>query len=397
MAEEFDFIVVGKGMMGAAAGRHLARSGARVALVGPDEPADWQRHDGVFASHYDNGRITRTIDPDPVWARLARRSIERYGEIAEQSGIEFYGEVGCLLAAPAPGGENDYIGNVIDARDRLGVVAPYLDAAVLSETFPYFSFPAGYGGIFEARGAGHINPRALVKAQVAAAGKAGARIVSQEVVSICEETDGVRVETAEGQALKADRVLVAAGGFSISRKLFPRPLNLVVKGRTVLFAEVSDADLERLAAMPSLIVAGRVQDENFYLLPPVLYPDGRHYIKIGGDPTDLPMKDETAARDWFRGEGSRPAADHIARLFAEVMPSFTPVSTHIAPCVTTYTPHGYPVIGFTGGDRIAVVTGGNGTAAKSSDEIGRLGASLVLNGVLDADEYETDFAVSYRE
>ena len=33
MAETFDFIIVGKGMMGAAAARHLASSGARIALI----------------------------------------------------------------------------------------------------------------------------------------------------------------------------------------------------------------------------------------------------------------------------------------------------------------------------------------------------------------------------
>ncbi|WP_075292199.1 NAD(P)/FAD-dependent oxidoreductase [Pararhizobium arenae] len=397
MAEEFDFIVVGKGMMGAAAGRHLARSGAKVALVGPDEPSDWRRHDGVFASHYDNGRITRTIDPDPVWARLAYRSIERYADIAEQGGVEFYSEVGCLLTAKAPGGDCDYLDNVLAARDRLQVDAPYLEADAMGARFPYFEFPADFGGIFEPKGAGHINPRALVKAQVNAAEKAGARIVAQEVVALTEETNGVRVETRDGLPLKAGRVLISAGGFSISRKLFARPLDLVVLGRTVLFAEVSDADLARFASMPSLILKRDTEDQSFYMLPPVLYPDGRNYIKIGGDPTDIPMEDEAAARAWFHGEGSREAAAHMAKLIAGVMPNFNPVSTHSAPCVTTYTPHGYPFIGFTDSDRIATVTGGNGAAAKSSDEIGRLGASLVLNGVLDAQEYETDFAVSYRQ
>ena len=57
MTESFDFIVVGKGMMGAAAARHLALSGARVALIGPDEPTDWANHTGAFSSHYDNARI----------------------------------------------------------------------------------------------------------------------------------------------------------------------------------------------------------------------------------------------------------------------------------------------------------------------------------------------------
>ncbi|MDQ0320951.1 sarcosine oxidase [Pararhizobium capsulatum DSM 1112] len=397
MAEEFDFIVVGKGMMGAAAARHLALTGARIAVVGPDEPTDWAGHDGVFASHYDNGRITRTIDPDPVWARLAHRSIERYGEIAEQGGIDFYSEVGCLIAAQAPGGECRYLGDVIAARDHLQVEARYIEADALDGHFPYFHFPAAYGGIFEARGAGHINPRALVKAQVNAAEKAGVRVIAQEVVSISEEADGVRVETHDGSILKAGRVLISAGGFSISRKLFARPLDLVVLGRTVLFAEVSETELQRFVDMPSLITKGKTEDESFYLLPPLRYPDGRHYIKIGGDPTDIRMEDEAAARSWFRGEGHRPAADHMAKLLAGTMPDFKPVSTMWAPCVTTYTPHGYPFIGFTDSNRIAVLTGGNGAAAKSSDEIGRLGASLIVNGVLHAPEYETDFAVSFRE
>lgn len=83
-------------------------------------------------------------------------------------------------------------------------------------------------------------------------------------------------------------------------------------------------------------------------------------------------------------------------LLAEVMPGFKPASTHFRPCVTSFTRHGFPYIGFAGGDRIAVVTGGNGQAAKSSDEIGRLGAKLVMDGRIDDPAYETDFAVSFR-
>jgi glycine/D-amino acid oxidase-like deaminating enzyme len=72
-----------------------------------------------------------------------------------------------------------------------------------------------------------------------------------------------------------------------------------------------------------------------------------------------------------------------------------PATLKWRPCVTTFTRHGYPYIGFTGSDRIAVLTGGNGMAAKSSDEIGRLGAILIEKGQLDAPEYETDFSVCY--
>lgn len=395
MAGAFDFIIVGKGMMGTAAARHLSRSGARIALIGPDEPEDWSSHDGVFSSHYDNGRITRTIDADPVWALLARRSIERYGEIANVSGVDFHCEAGCLIAAPLPGGDDGYLDNVISARDRLGVDAPFVAEHDLADQFPWFRFPPGYGGVFEPRNAGHINPRALVRAQVALAKKAGVTIIRSEVVSIEEAGGAVAVRTVEGAAFTGGRVLIAAGGFSISKQLLARPLDLVVKARTVLFAEVAEEDVHRFASMPSLIGAAPRQDESYYLLPPIRYPDGKFYIKIGGDPSDINLADEADVRAWFRGDANRAAADHMAGLLSRAMPSFAPAAFKWSPCVTTFTRHGYPYIGFTGSGRTAVLTGGNGAAAKSSDEIGRLGAILLENGQLDAPEYETDFAVCY--
>ncbi|ACP25880.1 putative N-methyl-l-tryptophan oxidase [Sinorhizobium fredii NGR234] len=395
MSESFDFVIVGKGMMGAAAARHLSLAGARVALVGPDEPDDWANHRGVFSSHYDNARITRTIDNDPVWARLARRSIERYREIAEASGIEFYHEVGCLIAAPAPSGGFDYLDRVARARDRLGVEAPLIVGEDLAERFPWFCFPQGYAGLHEARGAGYVNPRALVRAQTIAAERLGAGVIREEVLSVAESAGSVKVSTTGGHRLRAGRVLVAAGGFSLSEALLPKPIDLSVKARTVLFAEISPDDLAGFDGMPSLIGAAPAQDQSYYLLPPVAYADGKHYIKIGGDPSDRILADEASVREWFRGGASAGAADHMRGLLADVMPGLKPVSTHFSPCVTAFTRHGYPYVGFVS-DRIAVLTGGNGQAAKSSDEIGRLGAALLANGRLDAGEYETDFAVACR-
>ena len=44
----YDVVVVGAGMLGASAARHLADGGCAVALVGEGEPADHRVHDGVF-------------------------------------------------------------------------------------------------------------------------------------------------------------------------------------------------------------------------------------------------------------------------------------------------------------------------------------------------------------
>jgi sarcosine oxidase len=389
MSEAFEAIVIGKGMMGAAAARHLAESGLRVALLGPDEPREWASHPGVFASHYDNGRITRTIDGDPDWARLARRSIERYRAIEGRSGIGFYAEVGCLIAAAAGG---DYLARVDAAADSLGVSIAHLDAETLSVRFPDFAFARHEAGIFEARDAGHVNPRAMVAAQTACAMKAGAVVISQEVTGVTETAGGVSVTTIDGTVFTAGKVLVATGGFAISEAILPRRPALHVMARTVLFAEVAEADRARLADMPSLIRNGPSEPESFYLLPPIRYPDGRTYIKIGGDPDDLVLEDERAIRAWFRSGGRSGAARHLAEHLHSVLPGFKPASTHFAPCVVTQTTTGHPYIGYAVPDRVAVLTGGNGAAAKSSDEIGRLGASLILNGRVDTEGYSQDFA-----
>ena len=60
----FDVLVIGKGLMGSAAARYLREFGADTAVLGPDEPQKLQTHDGVFASHYDQGRIPRRLSKD---------------------------------------------------------------------------------------------------------------------------------------------------------------------------------------------------------------------------------------------------------------------------------------------------------------------------------------------
>ena len=45
--------VIGRGLIGSAAARHLTEITDGVVVVGPDEPAERSSHTGVFASHYD--------------------------------------------------------------------------------------------------------------------------------------------------------------------------------------------------------------------------------------------------------------------------------------------------------------------------------------------------------
>ena len=66
----FDVAIVGAGLFGSAAARHLSKVSDGVALIGPKEPQQKSTHKGVFASHYDTSRLTRVIDPNLVWGTL---------------------------------------------------------------------------------------------------------------------------------------------------------------------------------------------------------------------------------------------------------------------------------------------------------------------------------------
>lgn len=393
MVRHFDFVVVGRGMMGAAAARHLSKTGASVALVGRGEPTDWKNHDGVFSSHYDSGRITRTIDQDPDWALLAKRSIARYRAIEAESGIAFYGEAGCLISGPAG---SSFVNSVEDVAKRYALDAPLLDRAALRARFPWFDLPETSAGVFEVKGAGYVDPRKLVAAQVACLEKAGGVCIHDDAVAVTDAGDRGSVALKSGGAVTGGRVLVATGGFSRAPGLLAKVPALVVKARTVVLAQLTPEQAEAYRDMPSWIDESADPSDHFYFLPPIVYPDGQSYLKIGGDPTEVEIEDEQAIRDWFRGEGSPEAVVHLKRLLARSVPDLDPVRLISVPCVTAYTVHGYPYAGFVEGDRIALLTGGNGAAAKSSDEIGRIGADLVIRGALDEPDYATDFAIHFR-
>ena len=79
--ERVDVAVIGRGLIGSGAGRHLAESGRSVAVIGPGEPADWNASDGPFSSHHDQGRITRIAGRNAMWTEVAAHACARYADI----------------------------------------------------------------------------------------------------------------------------------------------------------------------------------------------------------------------------------------------------------------------------------------------------------------------------
>jgi sarcosine oxidase len=385
MAEQFKYIVIGGGMMGAAAARYLSEKSDGVLLIGPSEPADYQAHQGVFASHYDEARITRRFDADALWATFASRSIDRYREIEEMSGIRFYSEVGCLFAGPQPRSGADYLHRATDVARLMGHSHHRLDQAELTARFGQFSFPSHLVGYYEDANAGHINPRALVRAQSALAIRQGTKHVEAVATAIHEDERRVRVDTTVG-SYEGERVLIAAGAFSNFHNLLPRPLDMRAAPRTVVFFQLDEKALSLFSAMPSTIVFTQREEDHVYILPPVRYPDGKVYLKLGGDIESRSFTSVTELQTWFRTKGDPAEAGRLADIALQLMPGLAGCSTSSGACVAAFTPTGRPYAGYLPGSQVAVLTGGNFVAAKSSDELGRLGAALMSEGCLgDAD------------
>ncbi len=385
----YDVIVIGAGMMGAAAARHLAAEGAKVLLLGPEEPEAKAAHQGAFASHYDSGRITRGLDENADWARLARRSIDRYPDIASRSGIPFFMETGCLMAGPAEGELADFVARTEAVARRLDTPFERLEGAELADRFPFLAFPAGTIALHEASAAGCIDPRGLVRAQIRISELDGAAIVRAEAVSLEETPTAVRILCSDGETRSAPTVVVAAGAFSPG--LLPNPPQLTVYARTVALLEVDEEEAERLRPMPSIIhrPADRACDP--YILPPLRYPDRRLRLKIGGDPQDRTLATDPEIKDWFRCGGNPKVRDFLADYLMKLMPDLKVREVTMDACVTSFSTTGLPLI-HRRSDRIVALTAGNGAAAKSSDEIGRLGAQVALGRSLDGEGYDGPFA-----
>lgn len=391
MIDLWDYAVIGKGLIGSAAARYLSVASDSVALIGPDEPKNWQTHAGVFASHYDEGRITRILDPDPVWATLAQRAIAQYATIERESGIPFYQNSGGLrvIQDPKP---------VQTVGRQLGVTFYSYTGEALQNTFPYYGFRDGFTGLLEPEPAGYISPRALVKAQVAVAQKQGAQIIPEQITALHLRNDAVEITTAAGATYRSRKALLTTGVYT--NTLLSQKLDLSNKARTVLLAELPPSEQERLRNIPTLIYT--MQDhptfEGIYMLPPIRYPDGRVYLKIGATcpPPQTPQTFQTL-KAWFRTDGDAAEARYLKEALLDILPGLNALSFHSKPCVTCYTPTKRPFIDALEEGRLYVAAGGSGAAAKSSDAIGHLAAQRLLHNTwtddLDGNFFKARFVI----
>ena len=362
----WDFVVVGAGLVGSAAAKYLARSGARVAVIGPPEP-DAGGPAEVFASHYDQGRVQRLIGFDDLWTRLCVETAQVWPQLEQSTGITVHDPVGWLYLSPS---HDEYLDCAPAMADQFDLCYESVDGAGdVARIVPQLHVPGSVVGLFERGAAGSINPRAVVRAQLQAARDSNGVIV-RDVVASMRRCEGVtELRTTTGEVHRAGAVVVAAGSFTNASGLLPRPLDVQVKGETVILAEVSSETAAELSSMPSVHYEVESETrEGIYLIKPLRYPDDRFYLKLGmNQAVDPALDDLDALQAWFLDETTDDGS--LARLKHEVTTLFPEVpfrSFRTKRCVISRTVGRRPYLGEVS-PRLRVAMGCNGYSAMASD------------------------------
>ena len=317
MATSCDVAVVGLGLVGAAALRHLSADGRRCIGVGPTEPLDWSTHDGVFASHYDSGRITRRLDKRREWALLAGRAIDVYSDIEATSGIAFHSPVGVVMADVDP-----------SRFKAISTVAEELDVAFerfeAGEAFgdDRVSIPDGATVLREPPPGGFIDPRRTPAAQLVIARGQGAGVIADEAVRIEQSGGGWSVHTREGITVEASQVVIAAVRMPTSSSACRAIALIDVVAETVVMARLSGEEEQRLAGLPSIIVDGH--DDHLYSVPPTEYPDGHVYVKLGVTRHNQWVLSASERRDWIPARAMRTTWIGCVGCFSKCCPGCRP-------------------------------------------------------------------------
>ncbi|QNK64123.1 FAD-binding oxidoreductase [Pedobacter sp. PAMC26386] len=393
---EFDIIVIGKGLVGTSAAKHLSYSHKRVAIIGPDEPLDYDKSI-VFASHYDQARVQRIIGKDKVWTRLNLESVKQYQTIQEQSGIDFHHSVGCLYVNPS--GADEYLNKAAFLASQFNLAyTSYSKGSGITRDFNSYNFPDSSHGLLEKSPAGLINPRLLLKAQLTIFEKNKGANLNDTVLDITYHKQGFTVKSHEGNTYHASKILLAAGSFVNFFNLSTQKLKLKLKNEIILLARLTPEQAQELAQLPSLLYEiDNGTTEGIYLIRPVQYPDGHYYIKMGCNmPEDFYFDTIGQVQQWFRSGNSDQFINRLKQELLKILPNIEPVEYLTKRCIINRSVHGRPYIGETNQSGLFVASGCNGYSAMCSEAIGKTAAHFLINREFPENYLAKDFEVFYQ-
>ncbi|MDF1522407.1 MAG: FAD-dependent oxidoreductase [Trueperaceae bacterium] len=227
--QRFDAIVLGAGVIGAAAAYHLAHRGARTLVL--ERFAFGHAH----GSSHGGSRIFRNAYPDVAHVRMALAADALWTALEDETGERSLQRTGGLDFGVVGGGELEPIEA---ALRQAGSGGERLTAAEVRAAFPVFAVPDDVEALFQASAA-IVPASCAVATLLRAAGAAGAVLRDGEPVERLDlGADGVSVATPMGR-YAADRLVVATGPW-LGEVLPDLALPLHVEQQQVLYVAVGD-------------------------------------------------------------------------------------------------------------------------------------------------------------
>lgn len=196
---DVDALVIGVGVMGAAAGWSLSRAGREVLMV--EQFAVGHRR----GSSHGASRIFRLSYEDPHFVRMAQEALPRWRALEEASGMQLLTTTGGLDIG-------ERLDRHAEALQECGARFDQLDAAEVSRRYPAVS-PSVAPALFQPDG-GIVAADEAVRALVEAANAGGATVLEQTaVVALSQRAGVVEIQTDE-ETYRARTAVVTAGAWA---------------------------------------------------------------------------------------------------------------------------------------------------------------------------------------
>jgi monomeric sarcosine oxidase len=198
--ETFDVAVIGVGVMGAAAGRALAQSGNRVAMLERFEIGHKR------GSSHGSARIFRLSYHDPQYVAMAQEALPLWRELEAEADEPLLKRTGGIDVG-------DVVPQHAAALSSCGVGFELLEGAEVNKRFAGLTLAAGEQALLQLD-SGVIAADRAWRALVSGAVAAGAELHEHtEVTEVIPEGDHVELVTGGGR-IHAGTVLVTAGGWA---------------------------------------------------------------------------------------------------------------------------------------------------------------------------------------
>lgn len=366
MANTFDAIVIGAGVMGSAAAYHLAKQGRRALLLEQFEIGHSR------ASSHGESRIFRFAYDNPEYARLAMQCKPMWRELEREAGEALLLDSDQLDFTDEPAHHHEVL-DVANTLVQIGAPFEQLDAAQLKQRYPQWHLGDDAIAV-KSPDSGILRATRCVQNMVAQAAQHGATVRECEAVTKIEDAgDDVQVTTDKG-TYRA-RKLVIAGGAWLNGLLAHIGLQLPLKitqEQVVYFKPLANAPAYERGTFP-IFIHWRSHDVGYGF--PIIGAPG---VKIGfhHDHYVIDPNDERVTRESVTARLHAYAQRYLPEAAGE---AFEPTA-----CIYTTTPDEDFVVDVAPAHpNILVSSSCSGHGFKFGIGIGKALADLALTGQTD--------------